>query len=36
MYLHAHSLEITIPGGLRKTFKSPLPNKFTEFMEDGK
>lgn len=33
LYLHAHRLEITIPGeagGVRKTFVAPLPNDFDE------
>lgn len=29
LYLHAASLEITIPGGERKTFNAPVPNEFT-------
>jgi 23S rRNA pseudouridine1911/1915/1917 synthase len=33
MYLHARSLEITLPGGVRKVFKSPLPQVFSEFTE---
>ena len=28
LYLHAGSLEITLPGGVRKVFKSPLPKEF--------
>jgi 23S rRNA-/tRNA-specific pseudouridylate synthase len=28
LYLHALSLEITIPGGIRKTFEAPLPDEF--------
>lgn len=28
MYLHARSLEITLPGGVRKVFESPLPAAF--------
>lgn len=28
MYLHAHSLEITLPGGDRQTFVSRLPDEF--------
>jgi len=28
MYLHATSLEITVPGSKRKTFKAPLPIEF--------
>jgi 23S rRNA pseudouridine1911/1915/1917 synthase len=31
MYLHAKSLEITLPGGIRKVFESPLPQIFNEF-----
>lgn len=30
LYLHALSLEITIPGGERKTFTAPLPKEFEE------
>lgn len=29
MYLHAHSLEFTLPGGERKTFTAPTPEEFT-------
>ena len=32
LYLHAHSLEITIPGGERKTFISPLPESFIKLV----
>lgn len=28
MYLHAQSLEVTLPGGVRKVFESPLPKTF--------
>lgn len=28
MYLHAHQLEITLPGGIRQTFVSPIPKSF--------
>lgn len=28
LYLHAGSLEITLPGGVRKVFESPLPKEF--------
>lgn len=28
MYLHAHTLEITLPGGIRKTFEAPIPATF--------
>ena len=30
LYLHAQSLEVTIPGGDRKTFTSPTPPEFIE------
>lgn len=30
MYLHAHKLEITLPGGVRTTFEAPLPPVFNE------
>lgn len=36
LYLHAKSLEITIPGkdeGERRTFEAPLPKEFNEFLE---
>lgn len=32
LYLHAHSLEITIPGGERKTFISPVPASFNKLV----
>lgn len=35
LMLHASSLEITIPGGIRKNFKANLPNDFTDFMNDN-
>lgn len=28
LYLHAHELEITLPGGVRRTFSAPLPKEF--------
>lgn len=31
LYLHAASLEITIPGGDRRTFEAPVPNDLTDF-----
>lgn len=40
LFLHAHELEITIPGptkesnNIRKTFESPIPKEFYEFFED--
>ena len=33
LYLHANSLEITLPGGSRKTFKADLPTEFTDVFE---
>ena len=30
LYLHAGSLEITLPGGERKTFEAPLPKEFKD------
>ena len=30
MYLHANTLEITLPGGKRMTFESPVPAEFQE------
>jgi len=36
MYLHAASLEITIPDGERKVFKADSPKYFKEFMVNGK
>lgn len=32
LYLHAYSLEITIPGGDRKTFIAPLPDEFKKLL----
>lgn len=29
LYLHAGALEITLPGGVRKTFEAPLPEEFS-------
>lgn len=34
LYLHAARLEVTIPGGLRKTFEAPVPPEFSEFFND--
>lgn len=31
LYLHAYSLEITIPGGERKTFIAPVPDEFKKY-----
>lgn len=30
MYLHAHKLEVTLPGGVRKVFEAPVPESFSE------
>ena len=30
MYLHAHKLEVTLPGGVRKVFEAPVPAEFHE------
>lgn len=30
MYLHAHKLEVTLPGGVRKVFEAPVPQEFDE------
>jgi 23S rRNA pseudouridine1911/1915/1917 synthase len=36
MFLHAHSLEITIPNGERMTFTAPVPKEFKEVLKrDG-
>lgn len=32
MFLHASSLEVTLPGGVRKIFTAPLPDQFTELV----
>lgn len=34
--LHAASLEITIPGGIRKTFEAPVPTDMQEIIESKK
>jgi 23S rRNA pseudouridine1911/1915/1917 synthase len=34
MYLHAESLEVTLPEGKREIFKAPLPKIFNEFIEE--
>lgn len=36
LYLHAHSLEITIPSGNRKTFEAPVPAELTAFFPEVK
>lgn len=33
LYLHAHELEITMPGGIRKTFAAPEPPEFKQFLK---
>lgn len=35
LYLHAHSLEITLPNRQRKVFKAAIPPEFKKRMEDG-
>lgn len=35
LYLHAETLELTIPGGERKTFHTPVPPEFSEFFNDS-
>ena len=32
LYLHAAQLEITLPGGIRKTFTSPIPQEFSDVL----
>lgn len=32
LFLHAHSLEITLPSGERRTFTAPLPTEFSELV----
>lgn len=32
LFLHAHSLEITLPGGKRQTFVAPLPKEFNDVL----
>lgn len=34
MFLHAHKLEITIPGSQRKVFSAPLPKEFSRYFPD--
>jgi 23S rRNA-/tRNA-specific pseudouridylate synthase len=31
LYLHAYSLEITIPSGNRQTFTAPIPTDLTDY-----
>jgi 23S rRNA pseudouridine1911/1915/1917 synthase len=33
MYLHANTIELTLPGGLRRTFESPIPNSFKKAVQ---
>jgi RluA family pseudouridine synthase len=33
LFLHAYSLEITVPSGERLTFTAPVPDKFQEVLE---
>lgn len=32
MFLHAHTLELTLPGGKRTVFESPIPAEFKEYL----
>lgn len=32
LFLHAGSLEVTLPGGVRKVFESPLPKEFSDVL----
>ena len=36
LYLHAYSLEITIPSGDRRTFTAPIPDELTKFFPEVK
>ncbi|MBQ9017888.1 RluA family pseudouridine synthase [Candidatus Saccharibacteria bacterium] len=33
LYLHAGKLEITLPGGVRRTFEVPMPENFVKFFD---
>jgi 23S rRNA-/tRNA-specific pseudouridylate synthase len=33
LYLHAESLEITLPNGQRQTFTAPLPDSFNNWLD---
>lgn len=33
MYLHAHKLELTLPGGIRSVFESPVPASFQQMVK---
>jgi len=35
LYLHAHKLEVTLPGGVRTVFTSPVPAEFTDRFPDA-
>ncbi len=35
MYLHAASLEVTLPGGVRKVFHAPLPAGFDKLVQES-
>lgn len=35
LYLHANSLELTIPGSQRKVFESPVPSEFNKIVKNG-
>jgi 23S rRNA pseudouridine1911/1915/1917 synthase len=36
LYLHAYSLEITIPSGNRQVFYAPMPSEFKKYFPDAK
>lgn len=36
LYLHAYSLEITLPNKERRTFTAPVPDEFRELLDSGK
>ena len=36
LYLHAKSLEITLPGGVRKTFEAGVPEVFESVFRDSR
>jgi 23S rRNA pseudouridine1911/1915/1917 synthase len=36
LYLHAHSLEITIPNGNRQTFIAPIPSNITDYFPEAR
>lgn len=36
LFLHAHTIEITLPGGVRRQFEAPLPKDFETFLHDAR